>query len=74
MNVEEEQQSFGEIIQLKVEDDCEKSIEMKELSNDEEVDIRTENYEEDGENEETNAKDQLKLGIVVKTQIQPKLN
>ena len=24
MNVKEEQQSFGEIIQLKVEDDCEK--------------------------------------------------
>ena len=69
MIVEEEQQSFREIIQLNVEGDCEKSMEMKELSIDEEVDNRTENDEKlrsalHGENEETNGKDLLKLGIV----------
>ena len=41
MNVEKEQQSFGEVIPLNDEDDCEKSIEIKELSIDEEVDNRT---------------------------------
>ena len=56
-------------IKVIVEDNCEKSTEMKELSIDEEVDNRTENDEKlrsalHGENEETNGKDLLKLGIV----------